>query len=129
MRMSEAPSVDVVFVEDKTQPMQGLGEPAIGPVSAAVSNAIYDAIGVRLRDLPFTPDRIQAAQQALARTRQCVRRPRAIRPSPPTSSTSMISRLNKLVCWKYTWRFINTPDTMITSPTAHSSQPSTLRMS
>jgi isoquinoline 1-oxidoreductase len=63
LRMSEAPTVDVVFVEDKTQPMQGLGEPAIGPVSAAVSNAIYDAIGVRLRDLPFTSDRIQSALQ------------------------------------------------------------------
>jgi CO/xanthine dehydrogenase Mo-binding subunit len=58
--------VSAALVEDKTQPMQGLGEPAIGPVSAAVSNAIYDAIGVRMRDLPFKPDRIQAAQQAVA---------------------------------------------------------------
>jgi isoquinoline 1-oxidoreductase len=66
LRMSEAPSVDVVFVEDKSQPMQGLGEPAIGPVSAAISNAIYDAIGVRPRDLPFTAERIQAARQATA---------------------------------------------------------------
>jgi CO/xanthine dehydrogenase Mo-binding subunit len=66
LRMSQAPSVDVVFVEDRSQPMQGLGEPAIGPVSAAISNAIYDAIGVRLRDLPFTADRIQAARQANA---------------------------------------------------------------
>jgi nicotinate dehydrogenase subunit B len=60
----EAPSVDVVFVEDKTQPMQGLGEPAVCPVSAAISNAIYDAVGVRLRDLPFNPDRVLAALQA-----------------------------------------------------------------
>jgi CO/xanthine dehydrogenase Mo-binding subunit len=64
LRIDEAPSVDVVFVEDRSQPMQGLGEPAIGPVSAAISNAIYDAIGVRPRDLPFTPDRVQAALQA-----------------------------------------------------------------
>jgi CO/xanthine dehydrogenase Mo-binding subunit len=61
--MSDAPTVDVVFVEDKSQPMQGLGEPAVGAVSAAISNAIYDAIGVRMRDLPFTADRIQAARQ------------------------------------------------------------------
>ena len=60
----EAPTVDVVFVEDKTQPMQGLGEPAVCPVSAAISNAIYDAVGVRLRDLPFNPDRVLAALQA-----------------------------------------------------------------
>ncbi len=64
LRMTEAPSVDVVFVEDKTQPMQGLGEPAVGPVSAAISNAVYDAIGVRLRDLPFTPDRVKDAISA-----------------------------------------------------------------
>jgi isoquinoline 1-oxidoreductase len=66
LRMNEAPTVDVVFVEDKSQPMQGIGEPAVGPVSAAISNAIYDAIGVRLRDLPFTPDRVQSALQAAA---------------------------------------------------------------
>jgi CO/xanthine dehydrogenase Mo-binding subunit len=33
----------------------------VGPVSAAISNAIYDAVGVRLRDLPMTPDKVQAA--------------------------------------------------------------------
>jgi isoquinoline 1-oxidoreductase len=64
LRMNEAPTVDVVFVEDKSQPMAGLGEPAVCPVSAAISNAVYDATGVRLRDLPFTPDRVQAALQS-----------------------------------------------------------------
>jgi isoquinoline 1-oxidoreductase len=64
LRMTEAPSVNVVFVEDKNQPMQGLGEPAVGPVSAAISNAVYDAIGARLRDLPFTPDRLKAATRS-----------------------------------------------------------------
>ncbi len=61
LRITETPTVDVVFVEDRTQPMQGLGEPAVGPASAAISNAIYDAVGVRLRDLPFTPDRVLSA--------------------------------------------------------------------
>ena len=55
-----------MFVEDKSQPMQGLGEPAVGPVSAAISNAIYDLVGVRLRDLPFTADRLQAARAQTA---------------------------------------------------------------
>jgi CO/xanthine dehydrogenase Mo-binding subunit len=64
LRMNDAPTVDVVFVEDKSQPMQGLGEPAVGAVSAAISNAIYDAIGVRMRELPITSDRIQTARQA-----------------------------------------------------------------
>lgn len=61
IRMSEAPTVDLVFVEDKTQPMGGIGEPFVAPVPAAVSNAIYDAVGIRLRELPFTPDRVLAA--------------------------------------------------------------------
>jgi CO/xanthine dehydrogenase Mo-binding subunit len=33
----------------------------MGPVAAAVANALYDALGVRVRDLPLTPDRIAAA--------------------------------------------------------------------
>jgi CO/xanthine dehydrogenase Mo-binding subunit len=41
--------------------MQGIGEPAVGAVSAAISNAIYDAAGIRLRDLPFLPEKVQAA--------------------------------------------------------------------
>lgn len=60
----DAPSVDVAFIEDKHQPMQGIGEPAVGPVSAAISNAIYDAVGVRMRDLPFLPDKVLAALKA-----------------------------------------------------------------
>jgi isoquinoline 1-oxidoreductase len=64
LTFSEAPSVGVVLVEDKTQPMGGVGEPAVDPCSAAISNAIYDAVGVRLRELPFTPARVLAAIQA-----------------------------------------------------------------
>jgi isoquinoline 1-oxidoreductase len=64
LTFSEAPSVGVVLVEDKTQPMGGVGEPAVDPCSAAISNAIYDAVGVRLRELPFTPARVLAALQA-----------------------------------------------------------------
>jgi len=57
----EAPSVNVAFVENKRLPMQGMGEPAVAPVSGAVSNAIYDAVGIRPRDLPFLPGKIMAA--------------------------------------------------------------------
>lgn len=60
----EAPSVGVVTVEDKNQPMGGIGEPAVDPTSGAISNAIYDAVGVRLRDLPFTPAKVLAAIRA-----------------------------------------------------------------
>jgi len=56
----DAPTVGVVFVEDKHQPPQGIGEPAVGAVSAAISNAVYDAVGVRPRDLPFLPAKMLA---------------------------------------------------------------------
>ena len=64
LTFTEAPSVGIVLIEDKTQPMQGVGEPAVDPTSAAISNAIYDAVGVRMRDLPFTPAKVLAAIQA-----------------------------------------------------------------
>ncbi len=36
----------------------GIGEPATIPTSAAIANAIYHAIGIRMRELPITPDKI-----------------------------------------------------------------------
>ena len=61
--MRESPTVDTVFVEDKTQPMTGVGEPAVAPVAGAVANALYDLLGIRLYDLPFTADRVLAELQ------------------------------------------------------------------
>jgi CO/xanthine dehydrogenase Mo-binding subunit len=42
----------------------GSGEPAICPVPAAVANAVFDAIGVRLRQVPFKPKRVLNAIKA-----------------------------------------------------------------
>jgi hypothetical protein len=42
-------------------PPQGCGEPAITPMGAVIANAVYDAIGVRLYELPMTPARIKKA--------------------------------------------------------------------
>jgi CO/xanthine dehydrogenase Mo-binding subunit len=61
--MRESPTVDVVFVEDKTQPMTGVGEPAVAPVAGAIANALYDLLGIRLYDIPFTADRVLAELQ------------------------------------------------------------------
>jgi nicotinate dehydrogenase subunit B len=66
LTFTEAPAVRVAIIEDKAQPMAGIGEPAVDPASAAIANAIYDAVGVRLRDLPFTPDKVLAALKAAA---------------------------------------------------------------
>jgi CO/xanthine dehydrogenase Mo-binding subunit len=63
--MNQAPrEIEVGFVEDKANRMGGVGEPAVAPVAAAVANAVYDATGVWLYEMPFTPERVLAALDA-----------------------------------------------------------------
>ncbi len=57
----EAPDVEVALINRPEAPPVGAGEGTQGPVSAAIANAIHNALGVRLRDMPFTRDRIVAA--------------------------------------------------------------------
>jgi CO/xanthine dehydrogenase Mo-binding subunit len=61
LRFSEAPTVSVTLLPRPDEPSLGVGECAAGPVAGAIANALYDAIGVRVRDLPLTPERIEAA--------------------------------------------------------------------
>jgi CO/xanthine dehydrogenase Mo-binding subunit len=62
MRFSAVPdSVDVHIIDRPGQPFLGTGEAAQGPTAAAIGNAIYDAIGLRLRDIPLTAKRVKAA--------------------------------------------------------------------
>ena len=62
MRFDAIPnSVDVKVIDRPGQPFLGCGEAAQGPASAALANAIADATGKRLRDLPLTPARVKAA--------------------------------------------------------------------
>lgn len=58
---SEVPEVEVTLIDRPEQPPLGAGEAFAGPVSAAIANAVYDAAGIRLRDLPLTRDRLIAA--------------------------------------------------------------------
>lgn len=61
LEIGDAPaSVEVVLINRPDQRPTGAGEGAMRPVVAAVANAIYDATGVRLRQGPFTPDRLRA---------------------------------------------------------------------
>jgi isoquinoline 1-oxidoreductase len=60
-RFSWVPQMETVILEANDQPPQGGGEPAIVVMGALIANAIYDASGARLWQLPMTPDRIMAA--------------------------------------------------------------------
>ncbi|WP_084698352.1 molybdopterin cofactor-binding domain-containing protein [Muricoccus aerilatus] len=61
LRFSEVPAVSVQLLPRPEAPPLGTGECATGPTVAAISNAIHDALGVRVRTLPFTPDNIAQA--------------------------------------------------------------------
>jgi CO/xanthine dehydrogenase Mo-binding subunit len=58
LRFSEVPVVDVELLPDNGNPSLGVGETAHGPTVAAIANAICDAVGVRVRSTPFTPEQI-----------------------------------------------------------------------
>jgi CO/xanthine dehydrogenase Mo-binding subunit len=61
LRFPEAPRIEVVLIDRPDQPLVGAGEAATTPVAAAIGNAVFDATGVRLRTVPFTPERVKAA--------------------------------------------------------------------
>jgi nicotinate dehydrogenase subunit B len=65
VRFSEIPDeIEIVLIDHPEAPPMRVGEPASESVWPGVANAIYDAIGVRVRDLPLTPERILAALEA-----------------------------------------------------------------
>jgi CO/xanthine dehydrogenase Mo-binding subunit len=57
------PVVDTHIVPS-CAPSLGAGEASLGPTVAAIANALFDALGVRVRQLPLTPERIIAAIDA-----------------------------------------------------------------
>jgi nicotinate dehydrogenase subunit B len=60
----EVPAIEVALLDRPTLPPFGAGEASTAPVAAALANAIFDATGVRLRAVPFTPNRVKAALTA-----------------------------------------------------------------
>jgi len=53
--------VEVTIINRPELPPLGAGEGAQGPTASAIANAIYNAMGIRLRDMPFTRERVLAA--------------------------------------------------------------------
>jgi CO/xanthine dehydrogenase Mo-binding subunit len=64
LRFSEVPEVQVELIERPEAEPLGAGEAAHGPVTAAIANAVYDALGLRIRSLPITRDSLIAAMES-----------------------------------------------------------------
>ncbi|MGA7807359.1 molybdopterin cofactor-binding domain-containing protein [Bradyrhizobium sp.] len=66
LRFSEVPKVEVEVVQRPEIAPVGAGEAAHGPVTAAIANAVFDGLGVRIRNLPITRDSLIAAMELSA---------------------------------------------------------------
>jgi isoquinoline 1-oxidoreductase subunit beta len=63
MRMSQIPELDISIIGNG-EPAVGCGEPAVTVVAPAIGNAIFNAVGARVRSLPITADAVKAAMKA-----------------------------------------------------------------
>ena len=63
LRFSEVPDVEVELIQRSEIDPVGAGEAAHGPVTAAIANAVFDGLGVRVRKLPITRDALIAAME------------------------------------------------------------------
>jgi len=59
LSFEEVPQVEVELIDRPDQPSLGAGEAAQGPMGAAIANAVFDATGIRLRDLPLSPEKLR----------------------------------------------------------------------
>jgi nicotinate dehydrogenase subunit B len=66
LRFSEVPDVQIALINRIHEPLLGAGEATTTIIAPAIANAIHDATGARLREVPFTQDRVLAALRSLA---------------------------------------------------------------
>lgn len=64
LTFSEVPEVDIDLIDRPAEKPWGVGEPAASVVPSAIANAVFDAAGVRMRSVPFTPAKVRAALQS-----------------------------------------------------------------
>jgi CO/xanthine dehydrogenase Mo-binding subunit len=60
----QVPAIETVLINRPDAEAMGAGETTITVTAAAIGNAIFDATGARVRELPFTPERVKAALDA-----------------------------------------------------------------
>jgi nicotinate dehydrogenase subunit B len=66
LRFKDVPTIDTLLLDRPQYPATGSGEGACCPVGAAIGNAVFDATGVRIRELPLRPNKVRAALKAAA---------------------------------------------------------------
>jgi nicotinate dehydrogenase subunit B len=64
IRFDQAPPIEFDVINNPSFTMNGSGEPPMTPTAAAINNAVFDAIGVRMRSMPLKPAKVKAALQA-----------------------------------------------------------------
>jgi nicotinate dehydrogenase subunit B len=68
LKFSDLPELDIVSINRQDIGPLGAGELATVPITAAIANAVFDATGTRLREVPFTPKRVLAGLQEVDRS-------------------------------------------------------------
>jgi nicotinate dehydrogenase subunit B len=64
LKFPEMPDIAIDLIDRPEEKPWGAGEPTGAVIPAAISNAVFDATGVRLRSIPYTPAKVKAAMQA-----------------------------------------------------------------
>lgn len=62
LRISEVPEIEVHLVKSQEE-MGGIGEPGLPPIAPAVANAVFSAMGIRIRNLPMTPEKVMKSMK------------------------------------------------------------------
>ncbi|MGA7112701.1 MAG: molybdopterin cofactor-binding domain-containing protein, partial [Pseudolabrys sp.] len=64
LTVPQVPEIVIELIDRPTEKPWGAGEPSAAVIPSAIGNAVFDATGVRLRSIPYTPAKVKAAMQA-----------------------------------------------------------------
>ena len=64
LKFPQLPEIVIDLIDRPTEKPWGAGEPSASVIPSAITNAVFDATGVRLRSIPYTPGKVKAAMQA-----------------------------------------------------------------
>ncbi len=70
LKFTQVPEIEIVLIDRPAEPSLGAGEPATTTTAPAVANAIFDATGARVRQIPFTPKRVRRALEEMTQARE-----------------------------------------------------------